>query len=275
MSPIEYNQEMQGYASTVKEGLTEEGVRLPFPVAVMRWMNGDARNKRSADPTYYGGWAISADNMDELTAQLGIGVHSSFVKTSLVNNDGKEYDAYISRSITVAICAKRKQWGDKGSHVQILALAAELNAEKKFFTAWAPVMLTAKGYSAKFIEEALSQWDSATVASRREFAGGMPSQFFWAALGTFGTEPTFESVGKTQKSTITPCKLWLPKEFNDAIITRHFVGNENMAKMADLSKQSEEWRKAWADKASDKTPGAPDNFAEPGADIVDTNDIPF
>lgn len=272
MSPIEYDQEMQGYGKTVKDGITEEGVRLPFPVAVMRWNNGDARNKKSADPTYFGGWAVSSDNMDELIAQMGIGVHSSFVKTSLVNNDGKEYEAYISRTVTVAVCAKRKQWGDKGSHVQIVALAAELTADKKSFSNWAPVMLTAKGYSAKFMEDALSQWDSATAAARREFAQGMPSQFFWAVIGTFGTEPVFESVGKAQKSTITPCKLWLPKEFNDAIITRHFVGKENMAKMAELSKLSEDWRKAWADKAGDK-PAAPD--VDQGQPEVAETDIPF
>lgn len=288
MSPIEYNQEMQGYANTVKESLTEEGIRLPFPYAVMSWMNGDTRNKRSADPTYYGGWSVGADSMEELIAQTGIGIHSSFVKTSIVNSENEEYDAYVSRNITIAVCAKRKKWVDKidevtgkvistSSHIQILALTAELNAEKKVFSAWAPVMLTAKGYSAKFIEDALGVWDSATAASRREFAGGMPSQFFWAALGTFGTEPIFVSVGKAQKKSITPCKAWLPKEFNDALITRHFVGNENMARMAELAKQSEEWRKAWATKEGDKAPGAPDNFAEPGADVVpnDMNDIPF
>lgn len=278
MSPIEYNEEMQGYANTIKDSTAEEGVRLPFPVAVLRWLNGQASLKKSADPTYFGGWSASADNMDELIAQSGIGLHSAFAKTSLVNNDGGEYQAYISRSITVAICAKRKQWIEgKGSHIQILALAAELNQDKKAFTAWAPVMLTAKGYSALRIEQALSQWDSATAAARREFASGMPSQFFWAAIGTFGNEPTFESVGKGQKSAITPCKLWLPKEFNDAIITRHFVGKDNMAKMADLAKQSEDWRKAWADKAGTDKPSAPDNFTpgnEPPID-VSADDIPF
>lgn len=273
MSPVNVSPEMQGYSNTVKEGLTEEGIRLPFPVAVLRWLNGDARNKKAADPTYFGGWACSADSMDDLVAQAGIGIHSSFVKADLVNNDGKEYQAYISRSITVAVCAKRKQWTDKGSHVQLLALAAELNAEKKVFSAWAPVMLTAKGYSAKFIEDALSTWDSATAAGRREFANGLTSNFFWAAIGTFGTEPIFESVGKAQKSTITPCKCWLPKEINDAIITRHFVEEENMKRMAELVQLSEEWRKAWAGKGT-QTPGAPDNFAEPGADI-NVDDMPF
>lgn len=273
MSPIEYNQEMQGYANTVKEGLTEEGVRLPFPVAVLRWLNGKVSEKKSADPNYFGGWAVSADSMDSLMAQSGVALHSAFVKASMVNSTGGEYDAYISRSITIAVCAKRKQWTDKGGHVQILGLASELNTEKKVFTAWAPVMLTAKGYSALRMEEALAQWDSATAASRREFAQGMPSQFFWAAIGTFGTEPVFESVGKNQKSVITPCKAWLPKEFNDALITRHFVGNDNMARMAELVKQSEEWRKAWAGKEGDKSPGAPDN--QMGADIAPDDSMPF
>jgi hypothetical protein len=277
MSPIEYDQEMQGYSNTVKDSLSEEGVRLPFPVAVMSWRNGKAGFKKAADMTYFGGWAASEESMNDLVAQSGIGQHSSFVLTSLVNNDGGEYLAYISRSITVAVCAKRKQWIEgKGGHVQILALAAELNQDKKSFTAWAPVMLTAKGYSALRIENALSQWDSATATSRREFANGMPSQFFWTAIGTFGADPIFESVGKEQKSTITPCKLWLPKEFNEAIITRHFVGKENMQKMADLAKQSEEWRKAWATKG-DKT-NVPDNFAGQEAEsqpAVSDNDIPF
>jgi hypothetical protein len=267
---------MQGYANTVKDSLTEEGIRLPFPVAVMRWNNGDTHYKTAGDATYFGGWAVGSDSMDDLMAQSGVGLHASFTKVALSNNDGKEYDAYISRNVTVAICAKRKQWTDKGSHVQWVGLAAELNSDKKFFTAWAPVMLTAKGWSAKYIEDALMAWDSATAAARREFAGGLPSQFFWAAIGTFGEQPIVEMVGKAQKSPITPCKCWLPKEFNDAIITRHFVGEENMARMADLAKQSEEWRKAWAGKEGDKTPGAPDNFAEPGADVIpDTSDIPF
>lgn len=268
---------MQGYANTVKDGITEEGVRLPFPVAVLRWLNGDARNKKAADPTYFGGWAVSSDNMEDLIAQSGVGLHASFFEAELVNNDGKEYKAYIARSITVAVCAKRTQWiKGKGSHMQILALAAELNQDKKAFTAWAPVMLTAKGYSAKNINDALSKWDSATSAARREFASGMPSQFFWAAIGTFGQEPIFESVGKTQKSTITPCDAWLPKEFNDAIITRHFVGEENMKRMAELTKLSEEWRKAWASKEGDKTE-APDNLAqgEESQPAVSDADIPF
>lgn len=272
MSPIEYNQELQGYANTVKDGLTEEGIRLPFPVAVLRWLNGDAKQKKSGDPTYFGGWAVSADSMDDLAAQSGIGIHSSFTLASLVNNDGKEYEAYISRNIVVAVCAKRKQWGDKGSHVQWVALAAELSQDKTYFTAWAPVMLTAKGYSAKFIEDALNVWDSATAAARREHASGMPSNFFWAAIGTFGTEPIFESVGKAQKSTITPCKTWLPKEFNDAVITRHFVGADNMKRMAELTKLSEDWRKAWKD--GEKASSAPENFGEPGAPEPEP-DIPF
>jgi hypothetical protein len=274
MSPVEYNQELQGYGNTIKNSTAEEGIRLPFPVAVLRWLNGDAHNKKSNDPTYFGGWAVGEDSMNDLVAQSGIAAHSAFMKTSLVNNDGKEYSAYISRTITVAVCAKRKQWGDKGSHVQILALAAELDPDKKVFNIWAPVMLTAKGYSAKYIEDALGQWDSASSNARREFAQGMPSQFFWAAIGTFGDQPTFESVGKAQKSTITPCKLWLPKEFNDAIITRHFVGVDNMKKMAELATLSEEWRKAWADKAGADKPGIPDNFAGQPTEAPDL-DIPF
>jgi uncharacterized protein CbrC (UPF0167 family) len=280
MSPIEYNQEMQGYANTIKDSVKEEGVRLPFPHALIYWSNGDARNKKAADTTYFGGWAVSSNNMEDLIAQSGVGLHSAFFEADLVNNEGKEYKAYIARSITIAVCAKRMQWGDgitmpKGSHVQILALAAELDQDKKGFTAWAPVVLSAKGYSAKFINDALSQWDSASAAARREFAGGMPSQFFWAAIGTFGTEPIFESVGKTQKATITPCKCWLPKEFNDALISRHFVGADNVKRMAELAKLSEEWRKAWVGKG-EKTE-APDNFAqgEESQPTVSDMDIPF
>lgn len=275
MSPINVSEEMQGYSNKVKEGIAEEGIRLPFPVAVLRWLNGEARNKKAADPTYFGGWACGADSMEDLIAQSGIGLHSAFVKTELVNNDGKGYEAYISRSITVAVCAKRKQWGEKGSHVQLLALAAELNSEKKVFTAWAPVMLTAKGYSAKYMEDAFAAWDSATAAGRREFAQNLPSQFFWAAVGTFGTEPIFESVGKAQKSTITPCKLWQPKEFNDAIITRHFVGEEVMKRMAELTQLSEEWRKAWANKDGSGKPGAPENFPSGEEAPATEEDMPF
>ncbi len=274
MSPINVNENMQGYSSTVKDSIADDGIRLPFPVVVCRWMNGDVHQKKANDATYFGGWAASADSMEDIMGQLGIGAHPSFTKNALINNENKEYQAYISRSVLVAVCAKRKQWTDKGSHVQLVALLAEITAEKSY-KLWGTAMLTSKGYSARFIENALAQWDSTTAQARREFASGLPSQFFWAAIGTFGTEPIIESVGKKEKSPVTPAKCWLPKEFNDPTITRHFVGEENMARMAEIAKQSEEWRKAWAGRdAREKEagPDAPENFTQPGADDVE---IPF
>jgi len=240
--------DVRNAAANIQSQQQEEGVRLPFPVSYFRWMNGDTKQKRAGDATYFGGWAVTAEMLETQVALTGQGLLPGFEKTTLIGES--EYDAYISRLIAVATICKRKRWVGSTSHVQILAYAAEYSKADQSFKPWGQVVLTAKGYSSLYIERCLDNWSSATAAARRTHANNLPAWAFYAFLGTFGNEIIVEQVGKSVKRPITPCQVYLPKDLSTIdldYLTKRYVSNEILLIMNDLAQSAEAWRLAWQD----------------------------
>jgi hypothetical protein len=274
MTPINPNMDA---VNTINEGQQQEGIRLPFPVSYARWVNGEARNKKNADVTYFGGWSISADQYEAQVSLQGNAPLSYMSKTSMTNDAGSDYDAYNSRFIICAEICRRERWIEEKhtSHLQILCQVAEVSPDKKTFSAWGAIVLTAKGWAGINLKKAISDWGALTIAGRRDYANSMPAFMLYGLFGTFGNELKTADVGKTVKHTITPCQFGKPTgEINEALINRYYIGDETLLKMAELSKAAREWQSAWAKDKPVSTYATDESEPEqPPENAID--DMPF
>lgn len=257
-----------------------EAIRLPFPIVYAWWSNGSAREIKAKDARYFGGWSIDAPKLDEHLASTGLPDLTGFTPADMVSRDGKAFTSYISRALYVVPIASRKRWkkndtGTNRSHLQVLCYAANLNREKKLFEAWGPIVLSAGGFAAQYLQDAFAKWQAETFKARKEFAKGLPSWFFYAAIGTFGAEPKTKEVGGAQKSTITPAQVHIPDKIDKESLLKWYIGENVAAVRVDLKEQAKEWLGAW--KTDDTAiveprgtgtdagaPPPPSNFPEDG-----------
>lgn len=245
--PQEFLDEMRG---AMQDGTR---IELPFPAPTVWWLTGDLRNRQIGDAPYFGGWAITADELDDKAAAAGLGLPSSFTRRTLVNREGQEYEAYTARSIAVAVIAKRKRWvvSDSGagrSQVNILAYMG-IPGEKRQLVPWGPVVLSGKSYSGKAIEDSLRQFETATASARRTAAKNMPAWFFYAILGTFEKAPRTEKRGKEgTQSNITPCAVYLPDLVTPEHLPAWYVGPEIAKLMLACKRDAAPWLDDWKEK---------------------------
>jgi len=245
---IDVPQEVQDTMS----GSMADGVELPFPVCYMFIKNGRPEMSQIGGIGYFGGWAMDADDADGRWDNIG----EQMDRVTFSNREGDTYDVYTSRSILAAPIAKRRQWRDGRSHVQILAMVGVVNKGK--FVDLGPNVLTAKGWQASYLQDSFRAWDKYTAEARREQAGGADSKFFYACIGTSG-DANFVAVGKTTTSQITPIELIVPDNLN---LNKLYVGDEKAREMSDLFLQAGEWLEDWT-KRKDNQPA--DDY-EPGDD---------
>jgi hypothetical protein len=262
-------------------GRTGEGVQLPFPVANIWWHNGDARQKAAAKdcpPLYFGGWATDAGKLAELVDSEA--VPSTLNKWTAFEGAGDKgaWQGLAARTLTVATLASRKRWiGQDGKagpdydaaagltrqHLQTLALAY-IDSKP-----WGYVVLTTKGFQVKFLTDALVAWEKAIGPHRKELnASQIPLSAFAITLGTAGTEPRFETVGRVTTNKITPVTAIIPDNLTAEMVGKRFIGPNNLRANAERVEQAREWLAAW--KRGAETPRQSDDAGAP-----EETEIPF
>jgi hypothetical protein len=243
----------------VKSALEGEAIRLPFTAPVLWWMNGNAKLKRDGSSPYFGGWASNSDEFTAAADEFG-GVPPIFSPFTLTSDKNTDFDVFCTRAIGFAVIAKRSRWIiDEQSqhgrgHSQYLGIMSFMDEQKKFVP-WGPVVLSAKGMSAKYLGDALTKFERATSKARRESANNLPAWFFYAILGTFGAAPVVQMVGKgSSQSPITPCDVMTPEEIKVDHLRAAYVGKDQASRMAELRRQSKEWLEAWRENKSQGVP---------------------
>jgi hypothetical protein len=236
-----------------------EAVELPFPVVYVWALNGQASYKSQGGALYFGGWACKSDDLEAVTRNLSLPIPENWKQVTIASRDGGEFEAYTSRTITVAPIGKRISWLHDGNrsanyieggrrHLQVLAFMANARGSNgaSELSPWGPVVLTAKGYQARNLLDAFTRWEKATAQLRWKLAPGIPAWCFFMTLGTFGKERQALNVGKPgAQSPITPISAHLPANITDEKLQELFVGNEVVELMANFQDQANEWLNAW------------------------------
>ena len=239
---------------------SDQGVQLPFDNVLFWWKRGG--DERSDGVLKYGGWVASYENvMDVVTGD----VPSKLESATFNSMTGGTYDVFATRNMAFAPIGKRFQWAyryspegerdpsDKGrGHLQVLGISAFLN-EDRTYNIWKATILSAKGLSAKTLQDALAEWDKKTIAIRSSEGNGIPSNFFWLHLGTFGKEVNKMRVGSGNKANyITPIQIYIPEELNIEYLKKVYVGKGVATTMSVLASESKEWLAEWDNKKGDK-----------------------
>lgn len=270
---------------TMQEGGT---IELPFPVIYLWTINGQPSYKQQGGAMYYGGWCCKAEDAAVIAQEKALNLPVAWKHETITTRDSKEFEGLTTRALIVAPILKRESWiGNNGRrytgyveggrrHIQMLALMGE-RVEKAGIQAWGPVVLTAKGYQARNLLDALARWDKDTAKIRWSKAPGIPAWLFWMGLGTFGNERQVINVGKPgAQSPITPIQLAeIKPEALERDLESLFVGNKVAQEMSDLADAAEPWRQAWKEESIESS--SANGWALAGADAAfpAEEDIPF
>lgn len=252
-------------------------IELPFFTPTFWFLNGDARLLQVGGASYFGGWAVSKEHWDRATKEEWFtdpSENAGLVETNLVTSDNKPLETCTSRSLIVAPMCSRLTWTTQDGgryieyvpggrqHLQVIALLASRH-EDGSFNALGPVMLTAKGFQAKNLQDSFAAWDRATKSIRQKVAPNVPAWCFYAAVGTFGTERKQVMVGKTSQKAITPVSCYIPKQITEDTITKLFVGQENAASMAVYIEAAQEWLHAYDARKAQPQPNQTQAVPQP------------
>ncbi len=273
----------EGIAEELSGAMAGDQIVLPFPALYVWWINGDQKLKpRSADPTladivpWTGGWASTTpEDFESVCSEIYGDLLPGWEQTVLINTNGENFGAYVTRYLSIAIIGQRERWekverdnadSRQRSHTQILGYAGFRDKEKGFLP-FGPMVMSAKGLSGKALKDALQEWNRQTAKLRKESAKNLPAWLFYATLGTFGNEPNLRMVGKgSNQSPITPCQIYIAKELDADKLAKVFVGREIALLMSEYRKQAAEWLNAWKTQDADVgAPEIPDAFPQPAA----------
>jgi len=253
---------------------TSQGIQLPFVAPTLWWKNGETAlksTKEIKDARRFGGWGIS----EEEIADNSLKIPNVFQLLEMNGTNGT-YNAYMSRWVYIAPVCRRFSWFQKpdGKWLSKLNILAYMGTpmQDKSIEPFGPVVVSAKGYSGKYIDDAFKKF----VVKTAELREGDPANYFYHPLGTFAAEPVFEKItGQGGKSSpITPCQLFIAEEgYTDSDIDRFFVGQEVSDIMVDLYRQAGEWLHDWDKKKKDDTQSFDANAEM--ASIETEEDLPF
>lgn len=237
----------EGYNEGIGNPLDNEGVRLPFLAPMVWWQNGRPIFKDRGGAPYFGGWAMNDVDMSALHDQTDT-LPLNWLSYDLVNEQGEDYTAFMTRWAYFAIIGTRNRWiqeVNKG-HYQVLAYMAYQGADKSIVP-YSPVVLTCKGTAGMFLRQAVIKFSTQTAAARKKFAKDLPISAFFATLGTFGQAPEYQSVGKEEgkKKNVTPVNLWLPEKIDGAYLHAAYVGREIAELSIGLRKDAADWLADW------------------------------
>lgn len=249
----------QDIASRMNDGVViGGGIQLPFQAPVIWVMNGNSQLKALANATYYGGFGSKREDMQFAQQTYGKATYPhGFSDFDITASDGKTIQGVISRTIMVTPLGIREGWLDeeglhathyfKGSrhHVQALVLLASKDGGK--ISVWSPAVITAKGFQAKNLLNAFSDWTRHTALLRSKIAPNIPAWAFYLVIGTFGSERKQQMVGGTGKqSAITPIGAFLPEGLTEATLESLFVGKDVANLMVSYMDHAKEWLTAWS-----------------------------
>ena len=240
-------------------------VELPFNAPLFWWKRGG--DMTGDDVAKHGGWICNQENFIKMAPyENGEMILPKRMDEVVFSSSysGGTYSTYCTRSMPVAPFAQRFRWTyrttldgekdktDKGrGHLQVLAIAAIVDDAKKY-QYWSPVILSAKGLSAKSLQDCLKAFDSATMLLRGKELKGIPANFFWQHLGSFGKEMVKKTVGSgNQSNFITPIQVYMPETVDMEFLEKVFVGNEIATTMGELAKMSAEWLDEWKSSKTD------------------------
>lgn len=251
---------------------TGGGVKLPYPHAFFSWHNGNRQIPKELGEQHTGGFKADEAEFLALLAQVNGQLHvKHFNLHELTPQSGEAYKAFMRRAMAIAPIAARERWivTKEGKNVFQYQVAGLMAVEKPLVYV-APVVLTAKGYfQGNNLKDAVRDNSNASAEARAKFAQGAAPNFFYQFIGTFG-EPTFEMVGKTAKSPITPIKAFAGKVATEEALDELYIGDELAEQMGKYIELSQEWIADW--KKKDDKPQ--DNFTPTEAQ-ADEQEIPW
>lgn len=265
-----------GAVDALRGPLADEGIRLPFPAPVVWWKNGDKKLKQIGGVEYYGGWAVNVEELDN----LGVQPPEGWTAATWTGREN-DFDVFCNRFLGFAPIVKRSKWekttDDQGnvkgnrSTLHVLGIAATWDKDAAQFVAYGPVVLSAKSWTAKYLTDALKEWERVSKDAREKLAGGLPANFFYAPIGTFGSEPNVQLVGKApNQSPVTPPAVKAIENWNGATLQAMYIGADMISAAMEWKRDAQEWVDAW--KSDGKKDGKNGNGALPEPDGMD---IPF
>ena len=234
--------------------------QLPFDAPLFAWRHGDPAFPNT-DTKHFGRWAIGVEKFDPFAEANDLAVPKLVEEHPQRDQNGrpvsdKYYSIYTFRYLIFAPVAIRKRWTTV-SQVQALVHLAEKRDDQLVPTHLA--VLSAKVFSSSQLEGLINQW----FKHIEKFEPGIPPQYFYMAVGTFGDKSKFEG---THGTTTLPQLFVNPKLTKDSL---PFVGQDIARKMADAQLNAQAWLndEAWLNPNSEKS-------EKPYAPSV-AEDIPF
>jgi hypothetical protein len=255
----------------------ESGVRLPFAAPTMWWMNGKANLKNVKEitnPTRFGGWGISKDEIDEI-GEAWPDTPPHWELHDLTNNEGGDYSAFLTRQAWVAPIARRYRWYENKSQTNVLCYLGVMTKERVILP-HGPVVLSVKSLTGLDLDGCFKEFTAKTTQIR---SGALPN-YFWHPIGTWTADPVFvdrKSKSGRGSSSVTPPQLYIPKDgFTVEALQKWFVGVEVVKEMAHLVDQAKDWLDDWKQQRKTKPEAEPNPFGEPPPDNFNQDpDFPF
>ena len=270
-------------------------IELPFITPAFWIINGKASMKTLGGVQYFGGWACEQGKVLQATESWRdlVAPPPGLVSMEYVPDDGgASLAVYAARSLYVAVIGVRMFSettinGEKrrvapftpGARpgIQVLSVLGYRD-ENKYINAWAPIMLSAKGYQVNYLRKAVDVWAKTVKPLAKKLgAEGAHPGLFWSPIGTFGEERKQELVGGAgNKKAITPVSAYIPNDFNENMLSTLYVGEQNAEWMADLSLQARDWLHAFDNLATPAANPAAGEVHEPEEPPFNPDDnIPF
>ena len=207
-------------------------VTLPFPALRLNWFNGVPQNKAFKDTRHFGGWFAGSDKVaedlpamgvDALPAQFGQG-------EEFVARAGESFNAYEARFLYVAPICLKDDWyselNDQGvmakrHRIDLLSLLGT-HVKGQPIMPWGAAVLSAKGFAATAVVQAMRAFVKVTADVRRVTAKDVPTMFFYVPIGTFGDKLITAPAGN---SIYTPAQI-MPVEWDEAALEALYVDDE-------------------------------------------------
>jgi hypothetical protein len=255
----------------------ESGIKLPFAAPTLWWMNGKPalkNTKEVTNPTRFGGWGISKDEIDDIGEDWPE-IPPHWELHNLTNDKGGDYSAYLTRQAWVAPIARRYRWFDGKSQTNILCYLGVMTKERVLLP-HGPVVLSVKSLTGLDLDKCFKEFAAKTTQIRNK---ALPN-YFWHPIGTWQPEPVFverKSKSGHGSSSVTPPQLYTPKDgFTAETLQKWFVQVEVVAEMVKLYEEAHDWLADWNQRKSDPKPGAePNPFGEPEPEFNQDTDFPF
>ncbi len=248
------------------------------------WTDVQAGHK---PPAYlFGGFGASVEEVDPLAEAYAVAAPKSWTKIERPKStrggrngnrpndedDGrpKMFEAYVTRSIWFAPAARRQAWMEKDKkagtftlypnyaqgrsmRLNLLGLAGykvkDANGGPAKFTPFVPVILTASGWQAGWLGDALFKtWKKQSAKARRAVSEDFANNpwYFWLPLGTFGDKPHFETKGSGSEShDLTPLSIQMPTDLTADYLQSIYVGEEVRSRLDEMADLAKDWRAEW------------------------------